>query len=110
MDWWTKIRLTVSRGEMSKREVLREEGIPWETLKKILKYSEPPGYRLREPRPKPKIGPYLERIAQIIEDDKSLPKKQLDTAKRIYERIPEMGYGGKYTQVKTAVMEVVRIK
>jgi len=110
MDWWTKIRLNVSRGEKSKREVLREEGIHWETLKKILRYSEPPGYRLKEPRPKPKIGPYLERIAQIIEEDKSLPKKQRHTAKRIYERIREMGYGGKYTQVKTAVRELVRIK
>ena len=93
MDWWTKIRLNVSRGEKSKREVLPEEGIHWETLKKILKYPEPPGYRLKEPRPKPKIGPYLERIAQIIEEDKSLPKKQGHTTKQIYERIQEMGTG-----------------
>jgi hypothetical protein len=81
--WWTKVRLDVSRGEKSKREVLRDEGIHWETLKKILMYSEPPGYRLREARPKPKIGPYLERIAQIIEEDKALPKKQRHTAKRL---------------------------
>ena len=91
MEWWTKIRLEVSRGEKSKREVLRDEGIGWATLKKILEYSEPPGYRLREARPKLKIGPYLERIAQIIEEDKSLPKKQRHTAKRIYKRIREMG-------------------
>ena len=110
MEWWTKIRLEVSRGEKSKREVLRDEGIGWATLKKILEYSEPPGYRLREARPKLKIGPYLERIAQIIEEDKSLPKKQRHTAKRIYERIREMGYEGKYTQVKDAVRELVRLK
>ena len=110
MEWWTKVRLEVLRGEKSKREVLRDEGIHWETLKKILEYSEPPGYRLREARPKPKIGPYLERIAQIIEEDKALPKKQRHTAKRIYERIREMGYEGKYTQVKDAVRELVRLK
>ena len=110
MEWWTKVRLEVSRGEKSKRGVLRDEGIHWETLKKILMYSEPPGYRLREARPKPKIGPYLERIAQIIEEDKSLPKKQRHTAKRIYERIREMGYEGKYTQVKDAVRELMRLK
>ena len=110
MEWWTKVRLEVSRGEKSKRGVLRDEGIGWATLKKILEYSEPPGYRLREARPKPKIGPYLERIAQIIEEDKSLPKKQRHTAKRIYDRIREMGYGGKYTQVKDAVRELVRLK
>jgi len=99
MDWWTKVRLEVLRGEKKKREVLRSEGIGWDTLRKILKHPEPPGYRLKEPRPKPRIGPYLERIAQIIEEDKALPKKQRHTAKRIYERIREMGYEGGYTQV-----------
>ena len=110
MDWWTRIRLEVSREESKKREILRREGIGWETLKKILAHPEPPGYRLKEPRPKPKIGPYLERIAQIIEEDKALPKKQRHTAKRIYERLREMGYGGKYTQVKEAVRELLRVK
>jgi transposase len=79
-------------------------------LKKILEHPEPPGYRLKEPRPKPKIGAYLEQIAQIIEQDKSMPKKQRHTAKRIYERIREMGYGGKYTQVKGAVRELMQVK
>ena len=92
MDWWTKIRLEVLRGERSKREVLRREGIHWETLKKILKHSKPPGYCLRGARLKPKIGPHLERIAQIIEEEKRLPKKQRRTANRIYERIREEGY------------------
>jgi transposase len=110
MDQWTRIRLEVLRGESKKREILRREGIHWETLKKILAHPEPPGYRLQEPRPKPKIGPYLERIAQIIEEDKALPKKQRHTAKRIYERLREMGYGGRYTQVKGAVRELLRVK
>jgi transposase len=110
MDWWTKIRLEVLRGERSKREILRREGIHWETLKKILEHSEPPGYRMKSSRPRPKIGPYLEQIAQIIEEDKALPKKQRHTAKRIYERIKEMGYEGKYTQVKEAVREIRRLR
>jgi len=110
MNWWTKIRLEVSREESSKREVLRREGIGWDTLKKILAHPEPPGYRLQKPRPKLKIGAYLERIAQILGEDKALPKKQRHTAKRIYERIREMGYGGKYTQVKEAVRELLRVK
>ena len=87
MDWWTKIRLEVLRGESTKREILRREGIHWETLKKILEHSEPPGYRMKRSRPKPKIDPYLQHIAQIIEEDNALPKKQRHTAKRIYERM-----------------------
>jgi transposase len=39
-----------------------------------------------------------------------LPKKQRHTAKRIYERIREMGYEGRYTQVKEAVRELSRVK
>jgi len=110
MDWWTKIRLEVLRGKTSKREILRREGIHWETLKKILENSEPPGYRREQPRPKPKIGPFLEQIAQIIKEDKSFPKKQRHTAVRIYHRIKKMGYEGKYTQVKEAVREIKRLK
>ena len=46
MKKWKEIRFAVLRGEKSKREILRREGIHWETLKKILEHPEPPGYRL----------------------------------------------------------------
>jgi len=110
MEWWTKIRLEVLRQESSKREILRREGVHWKTLTKILKYPEPPGYRMKQSRPKPKIGSYLEQIVQIIESDKSLPKKQRHTAKRIYERIKDTGYQGGYTQVREAVRDIKRHK
>jgi len=78
-------------------------------IKKILKYSEPPGYRLKEPRPKPKIGPYLERIAQIIEET-SPCRRSNATPPNGSTTDPRDGLRGKYTQVKTAVEELVRIK
>jgi transposase len=96
---WAKIRLDVLQGGVSKREILRREGIHWDTLKKILTHSEPPGYQMKAPRPKPKIGPYLDQITQIIEQDKYYPKKQRHTAKRIFECIKKVGYTGGYTQV-----------
>ena len=94
MKKWTQIRLDVLRDEISKREIIRREGLHWETLQKILTHPQPPGYRMQEARSKPKIGPYQERIAQIIEEDKGYPIKQCHTAKRIYDRIKEMGYQG----------------
>ena len=103
MNEWVDIRLRVLRGEVSKRRILSEKGMHWTTLARILQYSEPPGYRLTKERSKPKIGPFLDRIADILESDKQLPKKQRHTAKRIYERIKEDGYQGGYTQVKEAV-------
>ena len=94
MDFWTKIRLDVLRDGVSKREILRLEGIHWETLKKILTYPEPPGYQITSLRPKPKIDPYLDKIAQILEHGKDFHKKQRHTVKRIFERMTEMGYTG----------------
>ena len=66
MKQWTEIRLRVLRGESSKRQILRETGMHWSTLEKILQHSEPPGYRLKKERPKPKIGPFLDRISEAI--------------------------------------------
>ena len=107
MDQGLDIRQKVLVEGVSKRQVLRETGLHWTTLEKILSHGEPPGYRTRVPRPKPKVGPYLERIAQILESDRELPKKQRHTAKRIFERLSEEGgYRGGYTAIKDAVREL----
>jgi len=110
MEKWTEIRRDVLIGGKSKRQVQRETGLAWKTLEKILTHSSPPGYRRTKPYDKPKIGPYLDRIAQIIEADRDVPRKQRHTAKRIYERIREEGYEGGYTQVKAAVRAIKRTK
>ena len=103
MEWWAAIRHRVLVEGVSKRQVLTDTGIHWQTLQKILAHSEPPGYRSTKGRRKPKLGPYLERIRQIIAEDKYVPRKQRHTARRIFERIRGEGYQGGYTQVKAAV-------
>jgi transposase len=106
MKQWEEIRYRVLREGVSKREILRETGMHWQTLEKFLSHPEPLGYRLSQPRAKRKIGPYVERIKQIIKDDKKIPKKQRHTAKRIFERLQEEGYTGGYTQVKETVRQI----
>ena len=106
MEQWTGIRQRVLVAGASKRSVLRETGIHHETLEKMLTHSQPPGYRREAAYAKPKIGPYLDRIRQILIEDRSAPKKQRHTAKRIFERIRSEGYTGAYTQVKAAVREI----
>src|SRR5208282_38125 len=105
MEQWTEIRRRVLVEGVTKRQILRETGMHWTTLQKILTNSAPPGYRQSQLRSKPKIGPYLERIRQILADDRSLPRKQRHTAKRIWERLQEEGYTGGYTAVREAVRE-----
>jgi len=107
MKWWTDIRRKVLVEQVSKRKVMAEYSIHARTLEKILSNPEPPGYRMRKPRPKPVIGPFLERIEEILRQDKQIPKKQRHTAKRIFDRLKaEEGYSGGYTQIKEAVREL----
>ena len=108
MHMWTEIRRRVLVEGVSKRQIQRETGLHFRTLEKILSFSEPPGYRLKVRRPQPKIGPYLERIRQIIKDDKHFPRKQRHTARRIFDCLRAEGYTGGETQVKKAVREIKR--
>ena len=55
--------------------------------RKMLAFSIPPGYGRKKPVVKPKLGPWLGIIDQILEDDKTQPKKQRHTAKRIWDRL-----------------------
>jgi hypothetical protein len=73
MDQWTEIRRRVLVDGQSMRSVQREFHLHWKTLRKILDHPEPPGYRQARPRPKPKIGPFLAVIRQILEDDRKAP-------------------------------------
>ena len=98
MEQWTKIRLMVEHEGLSIREVQRRTGLHYRTIKRILANPEPPPFDCPE-RAKPKIGPFLERIADIVTEDAPRKKKQRHTAKRIFERIQEEGYTGGYTAV-----------
>ena len=106
MQWWTDIRRKVLVEHVSKRQIKAEYGIHTETLEKILAHSEPPGYRMGKPRPKPVIGPFLGRIEEILKQDRERPRKQRHTAKRIFDRLKEEGCSGGYTQVKESVREL----
>ncbi len=70
MENWAEIRRRVLVDGLSKRAACRAYDIHWDTLKKILEHSEPPGYRRKAPRPKPKLELFLPVIHQILEDDK----------------------------------------
>ena len=87
MEQWNEIRRRIKVEGASKRSVMRAYGLHFRTLQKVLAHTEPPGYRRREVRPRPKLGPYLQVIEAILEEDKRKPPKQRHTARRIYDRL-----------------------
>jgi transposase len=106
VEVYARVRRAVQVDGMSIRQAAREFGLARKTIRKMLAYSVPPGYERKKPVQRPKLGPWLGVIDQILEEDKSKPKKQRHTAKRIWDRLrAEHRFQGGYTVVKDYVRE-----
>ena len=87
MELYARVRRAVVVDKMSEREAARQFGLARETVRKMLRYSVPPGYRRQQPARRPKLDAWVGAIDQILEQDKAESKKQRHTAKRIFERL-----------------------
>ena len=106
VEMYARVRRACMVDGMSTREAARVFGLHRDTVRKMLKYSVPPGYRRSSPPRRPKIDPYRGVIDRILEEDRSRSRKQRHTAKRIFERLrDEHGFEGGYTIVKDYVRE-----
>ena len=106
VDVYLRVRRAVMVDGMSMREAARTFGLHRDTVRKMLAYSVPPGYRRQIPPRRPKLEPFTGVIDRILEDDLARPRKQRHTAKRIFERLrDEYGFDGGYTTVKDYVRE-----
>ena len=101
VDLYLRVRLACHVDGLSQREAASRFGIARETVRKMLRHSEPPGYRRRQPPKRPKLAPFTDIIDRILEEDRPVHRKQHHTAKRIFERLrDEHGFTGKETIVK----------
>ena len=106
VDLYLRVRLACHVDGLSQREAASRFGIARETVRKMLRHSEPPGYRRRQPPKRPKLAPFTDIIDRILEEDRTVHRKQHHTAKRIFERLrDEHGFTGKETIVKDYVRE-----
>ena len=105
MELYAAVRRSVYVVEgLSERAAARRFGLARETVRKMLRYRLPPGYRRAQPIRRPKLDAFTGVIDQILREDQSRPKKQRHTAKRIGERLcAEYGFTGGDTIVKAYV-------
>ena len=80
VDVYLRIRRAVMVEGMSVREVSRVFGLHRDTVRKMLAYSVPPGYRRKIPPRWPKLEPFTGVIERILEEDHKVPRKQRHTA------------------------------
>ena len=87
VDLYLRVRLACHVDGLSQREAASRFGIARETVKKMLRHSEPPGYRRHQPAPRPKLDPFTAIIDRILADDRTVHRKQRHTSKRIFDRL-----------------------
>jgi transposase len=104
VELYGRVRYVVRIEGLSERAAARRFGIDPRTVSKMLKFSVPPGYRRTRLPVRPKLDAFVGIIDRILGDDRSRPKKQRHTAKRIFERLrDEYGFTGGITIVKDYV-------
>ena len=95
VEKYKQVRLACLRHGMSQREAERQFGVDRKVVRKMLDHPEPPGYRRIKPVQRPKLDGFTQIINHILEADKTVPKKQRHSAKRIFERLrDEYGFTG----------------
>jgi transposase len=94
VELYRKVRLACRDG-MSGREAARHFGISRDSVRKIMRFSVPPGYRRTAPIRRPKLDGFSEIIDQWLAEDVGRPRKQRHTAKRVFDRLRvEHGFTG----------------
>jgi transposase len=91
---------------MSIRKIARTFHHSRHKIRKILHgdESEPGSYSPRARQTAPKLGPFHDRILEILKQDEDAPPKQRHTAMRIFERLrDEENYLGGYDAVRRFV-------
>ena len=106
VELYAAVRLAVVEEGLSHRATGRRFGIDPRTVKKMLSYAAPPGYRRPKPVRRPKLDGFTGIVDAILEADAdpAVPRKQCHTAHRIFERLrDEHGFTGSDTIVKDYV-------
>lgn len=86
------------------RKISRNLVVSRQTVRKALKSSEIPRYTLTKAKSCPVLEPYKAIIEEWLEQDKTAPKKQRHTARRIFQRLrDEYGYEGSEPTVRRYV-------
>ena len=102
------IRRLHHRQGWSERRIARELGHDRATIHKYLQEgSEPPRYRLTQPRPKPVLAPVLPILERWLAEDEQQPPKQRRTAHRMWVQLrDEYGFAGGEPRIRMVVRQL----
>ena len=87
----------------SMRQIERELHHSYWTIRKALALAETKPYRLSEPKPAPKLGPFKAKLDKLFEEESRLPRKQQYTTHKLFELMEAEGYQGSESSLRRYV-------
>ena len=75
VELYMRVRRACMIDGMSIRQASRVFGLHRDTVRRMLKYAAPPGYRRSKPPRRPKIDPFTGVIDEILRSDMSLAEE-----------------------------------
>ncbi len=94
VDDYERIRKAYHIEGLSIREIGRRYKHGRRLIKKALEQAIPSPYQINQPRKAETLGPYRERILELLKESDNLPKKQRYTGHKIYQILEKEGYVG----------------
>ena len=105
-----KIRRAYFVEEKSIRQIARDLKCSRPTVRKAIGSPEPTEYTLSMSRPAPVLGPYKERIKELLAENQRLPRKQRYTGRKIYQAVQQEGYAGSESTVRGYIARLRQTK
>ena len=87
MEIFEQIRRDRAREDLSIQELANRHHVHRRAVRQALASALPPPRKSYPPRARPAIEPWTTVIDSWLEDDKSAPRKQRHTARRVWERL-----------------------
>ncbi len=106
VESWESIRRGYYVEEKSMRELMRETGHSFRSIRRIIEGNEPGRYVLNGVRAAPVLGAYKAQIEEMVAANANLPRKQRYTSSRIYQLLQGKGFGGAESTVRHYVSRV----
>ena len=85
------------------KQIVRELLISRNTVRKVLRSGATEHHYERDRQAVPKLGPYTDRLDELLEEDALRPRNRRMTAQRLHELLQEEGYQGAYDSVQRYV-------
>ena len=105
VNHYERIRVAYEIEGKSIRQIGREYGHGYWTVRKALEQSEPQPYQLSQAKDAPVLGAYKAQIEALLSENERLPRKQRYTSGKIYRALRQAGYQGAESTVRAYVSQ-----